>query len=313
MKDKKLTKYLSEKGHKANALVADWHAPYPQSNIDVNLNSFAQACRYMKEKKMEAQFWFSHLILSQQWKEAKIWYNHVLDEEYEEEGAIPEHVKVTTSLRQRWTSQEQFIKWCENNIPGFKRSTFWRRHVHIDKFIELGMSLPTATKIVAGLSVWSASEQIQRIFQYTDEHVVVGVDSEKANRLPGLEDNPIEEDEDPDEALERAKEAAIEYAIEKSIAVEEGEHARNIATEVKRKIHRRPQIAIFRSELPEFHYIVELTTYDDDNDNGYGDGEVEHFAILLTKMDGTVLGKIPDRLEVLENRLRVRKPPGIKS
>ena len=279
--------------HTIHEVVKGWRHPYLSGSFNNDFPLFVKACAFSHLKKVEAQFLFSHIMLTGEWEQARVWVaiNNV---EYADESQIPDDLKELVSIRPRWATQTDFTRWCEGNVPGFKRSTFWRRHALIDKYVEMGMEFAEAVRTVTGHGLWSASSRIQSIFEFRDDHAVIGYKQELAERLPTLADGSTD--------LEDVKKAAIEYAREKAAAVQMGAAtAREVAQDVRREIHLTPKFRLLDSDNPDFPFMIEATHWVEDD--YYGEGEEKKFYLRFITEDGEILNPLP---KDLQNWVRVR-------
>lgn len=275
-------------------ILGNWQPPYVGGGIVQNMATLVQACKDGQSADLTAQFLFSHMLTTGEWEDAKVWWSPITNEEFVDESMIPDGLAV--SLRSRWKFQQDFIMWCGKNIPGFALSTFWRRHHIIDKTTELGLSLVEAVKIVAGLKCWNPPVIIQDVFVYDEYHEVIGYKPELARRLlPATATETLDEIEElpAEERLERVKAAACNKMRAMAVAIESGEHVRQINQELKRQIYRAPTIKIIPSQEATYAYEINVTRYDDD-DNGYGDGDESTYYLRIVSEEGEVLDDFPD-------------------
>lgn len=283
-------------------LKREWRAPYP-TDWRNNFLNFVEACKQMEIRKMEAQYFFSHIIRTEEWHEEKVWEDWVTGEVYENEDDIPLHVD-TVSITRRWKTQKSFIDWCADNVPGFADSTFWSRHLVIDKWTEVGMDLVDAVKIVAGLSAFTPSKLILGIFDFDDYHRCIGYKPELASKLPTLTDearenieklagrNPEDIEDEIAESLPDVARAAEEYIKEKSFPIEQrNATSRSISSDIRKEITREPKCHIQYSVDDSPHHWVWIIEYP--GEGGYTE-RTEKIYIQLISKDGEVLS--PDDL-----------------
>lgn len=288
---------------KTTQIVESWDAPYT-ANWRQNFQRFVEACAEQERARLEAQFFYSHIILNQQWQEEMVWYDHSTGEIYEGEEQVPPDRKVMCSLRQRWGTQQQFIDWCEDSIPGFSRSTFVKRHRLIDKLYEVGMDFVDAVKIVAGLQIQAGGERILDIFEFNEFHEVEGFNPDLAKRLPGAEDI---DDVPENEQLQAVSKAAMGYLKEQSIAVEDGASTpTRVSNTIKKHIHRRPRVKVrLALEKEGFTYVV-IGQYP--SDNNYDLGEEKKVYLQLVNENGEIIEDFPDGMrEWWEEKLALPK------
>jgi len=320
-------------------LIDEWVAPYP-SNWRDNLKNLAESCRDAEVSKMEAQFYFSHIIRTEEWREEMIWEDWVTNKIYESEDEIPDDVR-TISQTQRWKNQSQFIDWCSENIVGFTHATFWNRHRVIDKWTEVGMDLADAVKIVAGLSAVTSSSLVLDIFEFDQYNHCLGFNPELARKLPTLSDDAkesisklashkrsvdrrrktVEEtgdvelqkqlDQEEKSLKEAVKEhlsevagAAEQYIKEKSLPIQDkATSPRIVSSDIKREIYQKPKCRIRYVEDGAPFPFVWLVDWP--NESGYT-VRTDKFYIQLIDENGEVLkvSDIPeDALDWLHNRL----------
>lgn len=275
-------------------VLENWHPPYVTGDIIQDMATFAAACQEGQYNDLTAQFLFSHMLTTGEWEDAQVWWSPITQEEFTDESMIPDDLAV--SLRPRWKHQQDFVNWCNENVPGFVLSTFWRRHHIIDKATELGLSLVEAVKIVAGLKCWNPPVIIQDVFEYDDYHTVIGYKPELARRLlPATATETLDEIEElpAEERLERVKAAACNKMRAMAVAIESGEHVRQVNQELKRQIYRAPTVKVIPCDQATYAYAVNVTRYDDD-DNGYGDGDESTYYLRIISEEGEVLDDFPD-------------------
>lgn len=263
------------------AIKRDWRAPYP-SDWRSNFHSFVEACKAMEVRKMEAQYFFSHIIRTEEWREEMMWENWVTGEVYESEEDIPPY-EDTVSQTRRWKTQQEFLSWCDDNVPGFVDSTFWNRHLLIDKWTEVGMDLVDAVKIVAGLQAFTPSKLVLEVFEFDDYHRCTGYKPELASNLPTLKDETrdkveelverkqvAEESGDEEEkvriqeeiiqSLPGVADAAEEYIKEKSYPIENKVATpRSVSGDIKKEINRKPRCSVrYALDDSPYHWMLRV-------------------------------------------------------
>lgn len=277
-------------------LIKSWQAPYT-ADWNQNVRRFVEACELHETSRLEAQFFFSYIIMNQQWKEEMIWYDHSTGEVYEGEEQIPPDREHMCSLKPRWEYQEQFVKWCIENVPGFNTHTFRHRHRSIDKLYELGMDFVDAVKLVAGVRIRSGVDGILEIFNFDEYHQLVGYKQEYANQLPNLDIDSVPEDE----KLGAVTESAMDLLKEQALAVEDGvSDPRRVAEHIRKTILNIPKVSIKRANSNEFPYVL-IALFP--RENSYDLGEEKRFYFKIYDENGEVLEDFPAGvLEWWENR-----------
>lgn len=292
MSGKSLTRYRKDE----KLLVEGWQPPYIGGSFAEKVAEFTAACAGAQELTMTAQFYFSHFIREGDWALAEVWFDPLTAIEYDDESDIP--VNCVVSARPRWVYQEEFVVWCQENVPGFSHQTYWARHAIIDKWCETGMKLPEAVRIVAGLKLRTPSKLVQRALDYNDDHTVGGVNWEVAENLPTLP-APVEElqELDTETQVRQVKQAAVEYMREKAEAKAEGVLSNKAASaSIRRDLHKDPKISVYLGDLSkQLPYVIEARFFDKEA-SSYGEGEVEEIYIRFVTKDGEVLEDLPDRI-----------------
>jgi len=118
-------------------------------NFTQDFNSFLEAASASAQREFDAQLFFSYIIQNGTWDQPQVWFIPGTDEVYEDEQDIPPDLKMLVSVRSRFSSQEEFIQWCGDNVLGFTRSTFWRRHSSIDKYTKCLVMLDDIDKVLS--------------------------------------------------------------------------------------------------------------------------------------------------------------------
>lgn len=274
-----------------------WQHPYITNNFAQDMSRFMDACKSELLHGVEAQFYFSHFIKTGEWEQAQIWYSLDTDEEFENEADIP--AGMTVSVRPRWEYQKHFETWCDENVPGFRHSTFMKRHRLIDFWCETGMDFPEAVLYITGLKMQLPTDKLLGAIEFAEDHTPIGVNWEVAARIPTLEQSPEELKQLPEKTqLEKVKAAAVEYAQEIAVPVSEGtSDVRKVAKDLDRILYKKPRISVIRpTDTDDYPYAIRAE-YWSDEDVGYGEGDTETIYIRFVSVAGVILDDLPSQVQ----------------
>ena len=262
------------------------------------------SCAVLMAGSVRAQMAFSHILTHRLWRQAIRWFNPDTGEEYESEEDIPPEIKSTVSVEHMFKCQEDYCRWCEDNIQGFRRSTFFLRHKRIDKWVEVGFSMEEAVLLVAGYRMGAFSDYAQSALVFDVYHHVVGYNPESAANLPTL---PAPLEEIPEEKrLETIKQGAIKYAEEARAAMDEGVWVGKITGDARRDILREPEIYAY---APQDGSAMLAVAYVQGGEEKFDVPEEVKFLIHFTQVDtGEIVSELPFAVHNwLVRRLKVRR------
>jgi hypothetical protein len=281
---------------------------YASGIISEDLHRLVEAAKDEVHGRARAQFLFSYIITTESWQDAKIWVNRATGEIYEEERDIPTNERTHYSVADKWGSQEAFTVWCEGNVPGFARATMWKRHSVIDKLVEMGMEMPQAVWVVAGLRMVTASSQVAGLFSYTEANEFAGPgDVSAIKNLPTLSETltPEVHEElltaDEEEAaaivedhLDSIRDAARRFIAELAARVEKkADTPSQVSTEAKRVLKNTPKIHFFSpGKETGYDWAIRITTYDHEK-GSYDTGNTRIYYLCFIDEKGFVLSELP--------------------
>lgn len=285
--------------------LVNWTVPIITGNFTQDFNSFLEAASASAQREFDAQLFFSYIIQNGTWDQPQVWFIPGTDEVYEDEQDIPPDLKMLVSVRSRFSCQEEFIQWCGDNVLGFTRSTFWRRHSSIDKYTMMGYSLPqaVATRLQPGMGS-AVATRLQGLLEFDNIHNIIGVNEEIKNLPDQLLPSDFDELEVEDQ-IEVAKAAVMEYTNEKMAGAQAGD--RRIGPDLDRQLYKRPRIYVLACDDDSgFPYKITVTRWPED-DGGFGDGQTDEIFVQFIADTGEVLDDLPpDVSHWWYRRLKVR-------
>jgi hypothetical protein len=279
----------------------DWVPPPVSSIFSENIGRLYAACQKAHENKLEAQYIFSHMIRGEEWQDARGWYDPRTGGRWDNECDIPNEAKSTVSSYHKFLTQKEFLEWCEENLPSFRKSTFWERHSIIDKLTETGVEFADAVMWVVGLGVWGLWEEFLAVLEFDDDRHIIGYKEEPAKRLGELlqdEDLPVVLEDitvSPSDKVDAVKNGLVQATTEAALTIGEGRNnAVGIKRDVRRIVFNKPNVRIVHPPNDKFTYAIEATFGDGTR---YGTSERIFYIQFVDEVSGEILTDLPSEVK----------------